>query len=604
MSCNQTGLRRTHWLPVRRSLAGPSSGRRPAGRSRSLRMESLEQRALLSAVAPIADMTFKSCDFTASGTVSAPDFELEDYTIHLSNGKATLKNGTLTYSSVEQGELTNTADLSGGGSYKATGPQTFSGTWTIGGYSDDLTDDSETMSGTVVVDSSTLKYPAGYGQADDIFNDTYTVSNATFDTSDFSITMDLVSGDEQTTLTFAGKVSFTGGAFAIDATPTWNGDGSVDVDVAVTGKPHTTDDRSEAVGDVALYWSNGTRYSTTKSTLATDATDTIPVYWNEASASYTVSDLNDAPAGTTYLLVVSTDSSTGKKTVEAALPYTASITADASPVQEGDGEATFTVTLPHASAAGVTVTYTTVKGKTDKAAGTLGATPGVDYGDLARKNKEVTGSIVIGAGDTTGTIRIPIVDDTTYETDETFSVKITKVVNAGLDKVNKQAGVTIASEDAQPTISIDDVTKAEGSRGTTKFTFTVSLSNPSYEKISVYYATADGTATAADKDYTAVTKAKLLTFSAGQTTPKTVTISVKGDKVGENDEWFFVNLSSPTNATIGKGQGTGTITDDDGGVAASRDVALGQLAAYFQDIRQSQSDDENAAADSAFALLD
>ena len=31
----------------------------------------------------------------------------------------------------------------------------------------------------------------------------------------------------------------------------------------------------------------------------------------------------------------------------------------------------------------------------------------------------------------------------------------------------------------------------------------------------------------------------------------------------EIDETFFVNLSSPTNATIADGQGMGTIADDD-----------------------------------------
>jgi len=132
MSDNQTGLRRTHGLPVRRALAGRYNGHRPVGRSRSLRMESLEQRALLSAVAMTEAMTFKSLDFTASGTVSAPDFESGDYTIHLSSGNATLSKGTLAYSRVDQGELTNTAVLSGGGSYTATGPQKFGGKWTVG----------------------------------------------------------------------------------------------------------------------------------------------------------------------------------------------------------------------------------------------------------------------------------------------------------------------------------------------------------------------------------------------------------------------------------------------------------------------------------------
>ena len=38
---------------------------------------------------------------------------------------------------------------------------------------------------------------------------------------------------------------------------------------------------------------------------------------------------------------------------------------------------------------------------------------------------------------------------------------------------------------------------------------------------------------------------------------------VNGDTLDEANETFFVNLSSPTNATIADGQGVGTITDDD-----------------------------------------
>ena len=48
----------------------------------------------------------------------------------------------------------------------------------------------------------------------------------------------------------------------------------------------------------------------------------------------------------------------------------------------------------------------------------------------------------------------------------------------------------------------------------------------------------------------------------GETT-KTVTISVNGDTKYEPSEQFFVNLSNPSNATIGDSQGVGTITNDD-----------------------------------------
>jgi hypothetical protein len=51
-------------------------------------------------------------------------------------------------------------------------------------------------------------------------------------------------------------------------------------------------------------------------------------------------------------------------------------------------------------------------------------------------------------------------------------------------------------------------------------------------------------------------------FAPGQT-QKFVTIYVKADTLKEADETFFVNLSSPINALIAKGQGKGVIKNDD-----------------------------------------
>jgi hypothetical protein len=75
----------------------------------------------------------------------------------------------------------------------------------------------------------------------------------------------------------------------------------------------------------------------------------------------------------------------------------------------------------------------------------------------------------------------------------------------------------------------------------------------------VTYTTADGTATAGS-DYTPASGP--VTFLPGQTS-RPVSVPVLGDDVVEADETFQVNLSSPTNATIGDGQGIGTITNDD-----------------------------------------
>jgi ELWxxDGT repeat protein len=117
-------------------------------------------------------------------------------------------------------------------------------------------------------------------------------------------------------------------------------------------------------------------------------------------------------------------------------------------------------------------------------------------------------------------------------------------------------------DDAVPpprTLSIGDVTVTEGNTGTTNATFTVTLSAASTATVTVGYATASGTAKAGS-DYQAASGT--LTIPAGQTTG-TITILVKGDRLGEPNETLFVNLSGPTNATIADGQAVGTIVDDE-----------------------------------------
>jgi hypothetical protein len=110
-----------------------------------------------------------------------------------------------------------------------------------------------------------------------------------------------------------------------------------------------------------------------------------------------------------------------------------------------------------------------------------------------------------------------------------------------------------------PALSIGDLTINEGSTGTRAATFTVTLSVASSQPVTVGYATANGTATA-NSDYQAASGA--LTFAPGETS-KTITVLLIGDRLPEPNETFFVNLSSPTNATIADGQGIGTILDDE-----------------------------------------
>lgn len=112
---------------------------------------------------------------------------------------------------------------------------------------------------------------------------------------------------------------------------------------------------------------------------------------------------------------------------------------------------------------------------------------------------------------------------------------------------------------AAPSVSIANTKVTEPNSGTIGATFTVSLSEPSPDPVTVRYTTAAGTAKPGS-DFT--TTSGTLTFGP-RLTSATVTVPVIGDRVHEANETFKVSLSLPTNAGIGAGTATGTIVDND-----------------------------------------
>src|SRR5207249_4346154 len=135
-------------------------------------------------------------------------------------------------------------------------------------------------------------------------------------------------------------------------------------------------------------------------------------------------------------------------------------------------------------------------------------------------------------------VAVTVNGDTKFEPNETFFVNLSNPVNATIGD-NQGAG-TIVNDDGQPTISISDVSQNEGNVGPTLFTFTVSLSSASSQPITVDFATADGTATAADGDYVAA--GGTVTFLPVPTR-RSSDLTVNGDTKFEPNETFFVNLS-------------------------------------------------------------
>jgi len=114
---------------------------------------------------------------------------------------------------------------------------------------------------------------------------------------------------------------------------------------------------------------------------------------------------------------------------------------------------------------------------------------------------------------------------------------------------------------AIPELSIADASVLEGNSGITNLSFTVTLSALANGNVDVSYSTTDGSATAGS-DYIAVTNGTL-TIPAGST-EATITISIFGDTIREDDETFTLTLSNPTaNAVLGSAVATGTIVTDD-----------------------------------------
>lgn len=207
--------------------------------------------------------------------------------------------------------------------------------------------------------------------------------------------------------------------------------------------------------------------------------------------------------------------------------------------------ASFTVTLSSPATSDVTISFTTADGT---------ANANLDYSPL-------TGQLIIAAGQTTGTINIPILQDALLEGPETFQLLLTNATGAILPAATAATATitnTTPGSSPLPTLTVTaPATFVERLSNRSLLTFTVTLSAPSSDTVTVNYATADGTATSTS-DYTATSGT--LTFAPGETT-KTLSIIVNGDVEAEADETFLLNLAGETNATLAAPSSTATITN-------------------------------------------
>jgi Calx-beta domain len=223
------------------------------------------------------------------------------------------------------------------------------------------------------------------------------------------------------------------------------------------------------------------------------------------------------------------------------------------PPVSGTAQATFTVFLaslgtgpetpiPNPGPGPVAVDFATVDGT---------AIAGREY-------QPVHGRLVFLPGEASKTVTVTVMNDGLAggekSPDKIFLVQLSQPSGAGLGRPAAQAVIVETGR----LITVEDASIAKSDFGTVDATFAVTLSAPAPDRVSVDYATADGTAVA-PTDY--LSQRGTLVFEAGESA-KIVRVTVVADPIKDGEKTFALQLSNPQaadGASLSRAQGVATI---------------------------------------------
>lgn len=187
-----------------------------------------------------------------------------------------------------------------------------------------------------------------------------------------------------------------------------------------------------------------------------------------------------------------------------------------------------------------------------------GAAGAANCSDPATDYVVVTNAVVNIGSNGVGVANVQICNNTFFENQELVNLLLSQKSGSSPVGGKITGTLTINDNDKAPALSVNSKTGAEGTTQT--FTVTASSANPLLP-MSVHWSTSDGTGTSpppakvADGDYN--TQSGDLAFVPGATT-MTFDVTSLNDGVFEPgpDEYFWVNLSSPVNASISSTAGS------------------------------------------------
>ena len=206
-------------------------------------------------------------------------------------------------------------------------------------------------------------------------------------------------------------------------------------------------------------------------------------------------------------------------------------------VAEAGGSAQFEVTLSEAISDEVTVAYATSD-------------------ETARAGRDYTassGTLTIAAGDTTGTISVPVLDDEAVEGDETFTVRLSGA-----------SGAAIVDGEGVGTITDDDQAELTVSYGASSY----SVTEGSAVSVTVVLSEAPGSSTTIPLTHMPVAGAGASDYSgvpdtvsfASSETQRSFTVSATGDKVRDADEQVVLGFGTLPSGVVPGDPETSTIT--------------------------------------------
>ena len=156
-------------------------------------------------------------------------------------------------------------------------------------------------------------------------------------------------------------------------------------------------------------------------------------------------------------------------------------------------------------------------------------------------------TLTFAPGETSKTITVEIPVDTVYEPEETFTVNLSGASNASI--ADSTALGTITDNDAIPKVTLSaDKTSITEAVVNDEITVTVTLSNKSYQDVTVEFGLTGTAVDGSDYSVTPTSSPVSIIIPAGSLSGA-MTLTVLNDSFYEGNEPFSVEITSVTNGT-------------------------------------------------------